>query len=34
VFETLAFVSTVGMIAVFVGLYQMDRASRRGGNGD
>jgi hypothetical protein len=30
VFETLAFVSTVGMIAVFVALYQMDRASRRG----
>jgi hypothetical protein len=30
VFETLAFVSTVGMIVVFVGLYQMDRGSRRG----
>jgi hypothetical protein len=29
VFETLAFLSTIGMIVVFVALYQADRASRR-----
>ena len=28
-FETLAFLSTVGCIAIFVVLYQIDRASRR-----
>jgi hypothetical protein len=29
VFETIAFLSTVGFIVVFVFLFQMDRASRR-----
>ena len=28
-FETFAFLSTIGMIVVFVVLYQADRASRR-----
>ena len=28
-FETIAFLSTVAFIAVFVVLFQMDRASRR-----
>jgi hypothetical protein len=30
VFETIAFLSTIGMIVVFVGLFLADRASRRG----
>jgi hypothetical protein len=29
VFETLAFMTTVGLIAVFVVLFQIDRAGRR-----
>ena len=29
VFETIAFLSTVGFVVVFVFLFQMDRASRR-----
>jgi hypothetical protein len=29
VFETFAFLSTVGMIVVFFALFQADRASRR-----
>ena len=30
VFETIAFVSTIGFFVVFVVLFQADRASRRG----
>ena len=29
-FETIAFLSTIGFIIVFVALFQMDRAARRG----
>ena len=29
-FETIAFLSTIAFIVVFVVLFQMDRASRRG----
>ena len=29
VFETLAFLSTVGLIVIFVVLFQMDRAGRQ-----
>jgi hypothetical protein len=29
VFETMAFLSTVGLIATFVALYQVDRKARR-----
>jgi hypothetical protein len=29
VFETIAFLSTVAMVVVFVALYQMDRRSRQ-----
>jgi hypothetical protein len=29
VFETIAFLSTVAMVIVFVALYQMDRRSRQ-----
>ena len=33
-FETIAFLSTVGMIAIFVVLYQIDRAGRRDETGN
>jgi hypothetical protein len=29
VFETIAFLSTIGFIVIFVALYQADRASRQ-----
>jgi hypothetical protein len=29
VFETIAFVSTIGLIVIFVVLFQLDRAGRR-----
>lgn len=32
-FETIAFLSTIAFIVVFVALLQMDRASRRGDEG-
>jgi len=34
VFETIAFLSTVAFIVVFVVLFQMDRAHRRNQNGE
>jgi hypothetical protein len=30
--ETIAFLSTLGLVVVFVALFQMDRASRRDGS--
>lgn len=32
-FETIAFLSTVAFVVIFVALFQMDRASRRGDDG-
>jgi hypothetical protein len=34
VFETIAFLSTIGFVVVFVALFQMDRATRRNDQSD
>jgi hypothetical protein len=34
VFETIAFLSTIGFIVVFIALFQMDRAGRKAEQGE